>query len=203
MIPDNDLDERLHRLLADRAGGVSTEPDLQRVRADGADTAPSPRRTRIAYLVAVAAAVFLVVAGVGLAGVVGEGDSTSTEGPSDAPTDGSEAPTSEVITSSSVTAPDAAEVGTSSTSTTTTAPSTTTTAPSTTTTALSTASSGVPATHGCASGPGIDTCGPTPTTVGEPGVTVLWTIYDGVCTRFLINSPDTGLITDPTGENCG
>jgi hypothetical protein len=43
----------------------------------------------------------------------------------------------------------------------------------------------------------------TTTVLGEPGITVLWTLVDGECTRFLINAPNsTGTTVDPTGEKC-
>ena len=82
-----DLDGRLHRLLTDRADGVHTEPDLHRVLADGADARRAPERTRLAYLGAMAAAAVVVIAGVGLVGLVGDAtDPASTNVPADAPT---------------------------------------------------------------------------------------------------------------------
>lgn len=70
--PGGDLDDRLHRLLAERAAGVSATADISQVMAAADRPLPSTNRSRLFYVGSVAAAVVAVLAGIGVVGLVGD-----------------------------------------------------------------------------------------------------------------------------------
>ncbi len=99
---DRELDERLHRLLTERAEGVRATADIGQVLAAADRPLPSAHRSRLFYVGSVAAAVLVILAGIGVVGLIGE-EPTVLEQPADQPVEPST--TTVLTTVSSTTEP--------------------------------------------------------------------------------------------------
>jgi hypothetical protein len=155
--PELALDERLSRLLTERAEGVAATPDLRHVMAEAGRRTTPTHRSRLFYVGSVAAAVVAVIAGIGVVGLVG--DDPAVQAPTDQQVEPSTTTTTEVT-------------GSSLSSSTTTVPSTTTTVLLTTTTIPLTTTEQQPADCPPGELPVEDGCMPPSTTTTIPLTTV-------------------------------